>query len=127
LNGNRTLLVPAGDTIVKLICFSECDTCTLTGSAETVRKELFLSQNFPNPTTENTTIGYGTTRAGFLKLAVYSPIGQLISILFNGPCEPGSFNLPFTTSGLPAGIYYYQMTFTGVAGTSILSKKMIVQ
>jgi hypothetical protein len=45
----------------------------------------------------------------------------------DGACEPGSFSLPINTSGLPAGIYFYQMTYTGQTGAIIKSKKMIVK
>jgi hypothetical protein len=127
LNGNRTLLVPAEDIIIQLVCFSACDTCILTGSGELTNKDFSLSQNFPNPVSGNTNISYTIGQAGLLKLALYSPMGQLVSVLMDGACEPGSFSLPINTSGLPAGIYFYQMTYTGQTGAIIKSKKMIVK
>jgi hypothetical protein len=62
-----------------------------------------------------------------LKLTVYSPMGKVVAELYDGPCAPGSYNLPFTARELAAGIYFYQMSFTGTDGTKIISKKMIVK
>ncbi len=126
-NGSRTLLVPANDTILKLVCFSECDTCILTGSTERKRDDLTLFQNFPNPFSGITQIGYRINQEGFVKLAVYGSMGQMVSVLFCGPSKPGAFSVPLNTSDLAAGIYYYQMTFTGRDRTSVQSKMMIVK
>ncbi len=126
-NGNRTLLVPVNDTVLKMVCFSECDTCVLTGSAEHLQSDPSLGQNFPNPSAGLTNISFRTGGYGFLKLSLYNPMGQLVSVLFSGPCSQGSFTLPIRTNTLPAGIYCYQMSFTGNTGTFIQSKKMIVQ
>ena len=126
-NGDRTFFVTANDTILNLVCFAECDTCDFTGIGESQRKDLSLTQNFPNPCREITQIGYKINEDGNLKLVVYSPIGQVVSVLFDGPCAQGSYNLPFQTKGLSTGIYYYQMIFAGRSGTFIQSRKMLVQ
>ncbi len=126
VNGSRTLLVPANDTIIRLVCFSACDTCILTGSGEPMQDDFSLSQNFPNPSTGVTNIRYKIGQPGFLKLALFNTMGQLVSVLMNEPCEPGSFNQPLNTNGLSTGIYYYQMTWTGQTGATIKSKTMIV-
>ncbi|MCX6306462.1 MAG: cohesin domain-containing protein [Bacteroidetes bacterium] len=126
-NGNRTLLVPANDTILNLVCFSQCDSCVLTGIAEAGRNDFELGQNFPNPCSLVTNIGYHINREGTLNLMVYSPMGRVVAVLFNGPCKPGAYTLAFQTNSLPAGIYFYKMIFTGEAGTQLQSKKMIIQ
>ncbi len=125
-NGNRTLLVPINDTILKMVCFSECDTCILTGSEEHLKDDFTLFQNFPNPSTGRTQIAYKINQDGYMKLVVYDPIGQPVKVLFDGHCNPGSYSLPFITNGLRAGIYYYQMILTGQNRTYLQSKKMIV-
>jgi hypothetical protein len=127
-NGDRTFLVPANDTILKLVCFSACDTCGPgVGTGELKENELSLDQNFPNPCSDLTRINYRINQDGMLKLSIYSPMGRLVSVLFDGPCKPGVFSMPFQSSGLPAGIYFYQMILTGEAGTFVKSKKMIVK
>jgi hypothetical protein len=126
-NGNRTLLVPVNDTILKLICFAQCDSCLLDGTIELENNTLTLDQNFPNPCTDITTIGYRIGHEGMLKLTVYNPIGRPVAELFNGPCRPGIYQLPFKSGDWSAGIYCYRMIYTGESGTQIQSRKMIVK
>ena len=127
-NGDRTLLVPANDTILKLVCFSACDTCgPIIGVGELQTGELFLSQNFPNPCTENTRIAYRLDQDGTLNLSVFNSFGRMISTLYNGTSNAGSYSLLFDTRTLPAGIYFYRLNFTDNEGTRVQSKKMIIQ
>jgi hypothetical protein len=126
-NGDRTLLVPANDTIIKLVCFSACDICGPgIGTAELTGDEMLLEQNFPNPCSELTVIGYQINQSGKLKLAVFNPMGKLVSLLFDGVCTPGTYRIPVETKGLPRGIYCYQMIFNGPKGSIIQTKKMII-
>ena len=115
------------DTILRLVCFAQCDSCLLTGTVEKEINELTLEQNFPNPFSEVTTISYRIQYDGRMKLSVYTPMGQPVAVLFDGTCRPGAYHLPFQSNHLAAGIYCYQMIFTGDRGTQILSKKMIVK
>ncbi|MFZ4520289.1 MAG: cohesin domain-containing protein [Bacteroidales bacterium] len=126
-NGNRSLLVPVNDTILKQVCFAECDTCILIGIGENERNELVLDQNFPNPFSGTTTIGYRISQNGHLKLEVYNQMGRIVAVLFDGQRMPGEYVIPFQSSGLSAGVYCCQMTFTGTSGTFSQSKKMIVK
>jgi hypothetical protein len=125
-NGDRTLLVPFNDTILTSVCFAECDTCILSGTEEFQGYDFALFQNYPNPCSEITQIGYRIGTAGFLKLVVCNPLGKQVSVLFDGPCTPGSYSLPFQTGNLPSGVYFYQMTYSGKNGRSAQNKKMIV-
>jgi hypothetical protein len=126
-NGNRTLLVPMNDTILKRVCFSECDTCIITGSGDLQHNDLALNQNFPNPVSDITHIGYQVNQNGFLKLSIFNVMGGLVSVLFDGACLPGSYTLPLSTNSLIAGIYYYQMILTTKSGAIVQTRKMIVQ
>jgi hypothetical protein len=126
-NGDRTFVVPVNDTILKTVCYAECDSCVTVGTDDLEQNHLRLDQNFPNPASEITHIGYRITREGYLKLALYSPMGRIISVLSDGECKPGTYTLPIKTNGLSSGIYYYQMTYTSQGKTYVQSKKMIVQ
>ncbi len=126
-NGNRTLLVPMNDTILKRVCFSECDTCIITGSDDLQHNDLALHQNYPNPVSDITHIGYQVNQNGFLKLSIFNVMGGLVSVLFDGACLPGSYTLPFSTKSLITGIYYYQMILTTKSGVIVQTRKMIVQ
>jgi hypothetical protein len=128
INGNRMLVVSTNDTILNLVCFSSCDTCgPINGSAEFQIENPFLAQNYPNPCSEMTHIGYRINQDGFLTLSVYGMTGGLISVLSNGPCKPGVYDLQYQTNDLPSGIYYYQMVFTSGSKSYTESKKMIVE
>lgn len=126
-NGDRTLVVPANDTILKLVCFAECDTCVIQGLTPMQANDLSLDQNYPNPCREITYIGYNIYQDGFLRLPIFNQLGEEVAMLYDGPCSPGSYSLPFQATSLPAGIYLYQMIYTSSAGTFMKSKKMIVQ
>jgi hypothetical protein len=127
-NGNRTLSVSTNDTILNMVCFAACDTCgPINGSAELQHDDPFLAQNYPNPCSELTHIGYRINHDGFLKLSVYDMTGRLVSVLSDGPCKPGVYDLLYQTNNLPSGIYYYQMVFTSGSNSFTRSRKMIVE
>jgi hypothetical protein len=127
-NGDRTFIVPANDTILRLVCFSSCDTCgPAIGTEEHAGSVISLSQNFPNPCSGITYIDYHVNGNGLLNLSVYSSLGKQVAVLFDGNCNPGSYKIQFNAHELPAGIYYCRMTFAGQAGAYIQSKMMIVQ
>ncbi|MEI6883489.1 MAG: cohesin domain-containing protein [Bacteroidota bacterium] len=128
VNDARALLIPHSDTLVKLVCFAECDTCNLhVGVSEAEKSEVALFQNYPNPSSSITNISCQVNRSGFLKIVVYSLIGQVVTVLHNGFTDAGKFSIPFNTAYLPSGIYYYQMSFTSADGSVVRSRKMIVQ
>ena len=89
--------------------------------------ETALLQNYPNPASGITRIGYRLSTDGTLKLTVCNLLGTEVALLFNGHSGAGYFSLPFQTNGLPAGVYFYRMIFSGETGTVNLNKKMIIQ
>jgi hypothetical protein len=125
-NDNRTLLVPEEDIILNTICFSGCDTCVIIGLPEYGVSDAALLQNFPNPGSELTRIGYIIPERGTLQLTVYNSMGQLVSLLVDGPCTPGTYTRELQCAGLPQGVYSYRMVFSGQKRTFIANKKMIV-
>jgi hypothetical protein len=125
-NGEREILVPFNDTVLRLVCFGECDTCVISGLSEQKPDGLLLEQNHPNPFFGITNIGYRLDQEGFLQLKVYNSTGLLVRVLYDGNCQAGSYTVPFPTQGLPSGIYYYQVNFTGGNRTYVLNKKMIL-
>ena len=83
-----------------------------------------LSQNFPNPFTNSTVIGYKLNTTGFVTIKVYDPMGVEMATLVNEEKLPGSYTLhfPSTTSGYPAGVYYVEMT----CDDFIQTRKMVI-
>ncbi len=80
-----------------------------------------LGQNIPNPFNTATDISFYMPQAGPAKLMVYNTIGQLVATLTDGVSNAGEHHLTFNTGGLPAGIYYYQLsTVAGVESKQML-------
>lgn len=81
-----------------------------------------LSQNFPNPATDQTTISYDLTKNGFVSLILFDIAGCEIATLVNAYKAEGRHHENFNTSNLAAGTYYYKLTFDNISDT----KKLII-
>jgi len=81
-----------------------------------------LSQNFPNPFNPETKILVTLPQRNEVKLKVYDVLGNQVSVLADGEFEAGSYEFIFDATGLPSGIYFYQMS----AGKFNSVKKMVV-
>ncbi len=81
-----------------------------------------LSQNRPNPITQDTRIQYSTGSKQFVTLKVFNFLGIEVATLVNETKPAGNYEVNFDASQLAPGNYYYQMR----AGTFTASKKMIV-
>ena len=69
-----------------------------------------LSQNFPNPFTESTTINYAVTSANKVTIEIYDVLGAKVSTLVEGDLSPGYYSVPFSGTGISKGVYYCKMT-----------------
>jgi len=86
-----------------------------------------LHQNYPNPFNPATKIKYTipsveTGHAPSVLLKVYDVLGNEIVTLVNEEKPAGNYEVEFDGSGLPSGIYFYQLK----AGSFIQTKKMIM-
>ena len=92
------------------------------------RKEVWgLSQNFPNPFSEQTHINYYVEEASNIRIVIFNLSGQIVKELVNQQHEPGSYSSNWNginDSGdrVEAGIYFYQITTAGYQKT----RKMIL-
>ena len=82
--------------------------------------EFSLSQNYPNPFNPSTTISYSIPTSCQVRLTVLDILGREIVTLVDEHKFVGSYNVTFTASNLPSGIYFYRLT----AGTFTNTKKM---
>jgi hypothetical protein len=93
-----------------------------------VPSEFYLSQNYPNPFSERTTIKFCVAYKTKVKLEVFDSEGKLIEILLDEVKEAGTYEVEFSvndchsrTSGNPLeSIYIYQLQ----AGKFFSRKKM---
>ncbi|MDE3058522.1 MAG: T9SS type A sorting domain-containing protein, partial [Bacteroidota bacterium] len=85
-------------------------------------KQFSMDQNFPNPFNPSTNIRFEIPVSGFVSLKVYDVLGREVVTLVNERKSPGTYNVNFDASGLPSGIYLYQLN--SPEGT--LTKKMVL-
>jgi hypothetical protein len=89
--------------------------------------EFNLEQNYPNPFNPNTVIKYsipsvGTRDRVSVQLIVYDILGKEVVTLVNEELSSGEYEIQFDATGLPSGIYFYQLK----SGSYIQTKKMIL-
>lgn len=75
---------------------------------ELVPSEFFLSQNYPNPFKEKTTIKYCLSEKAKAKLTLFNSKGEKVTELFNKVQKAGTYETILDSQDFPAGIYYYQ-------------------
>ncbi len=68
-----------------------------------------LSQNYPNPFNPSTTIEYGLSAAGDVKLSIYNIRGQLVDVIQSGFQPAGYHSVEWAPGELPSGIYLVEM------------------
>ena len=85
-------------------------------------KDYLLEQNFPNPFNPVTSIQYELSSRQFVTLIVYDLLGKEVATLVNEDKPAGTYELEFDGTGLPSGVYFYQLK----AENFIETKKMIL-
>ena len=86
-----------------------------------------LYQNYPNPFNPTTKIKYiipavETGHAPSVQLKVYDVLGNEIVTIVNDQKTTGSYQIEFTATNLPSGIYFYQLIAENFSDT----KKMVL-
>ena len=89
---------------------------------ESVVSNFLLAQNYPNPFNPNTTIKYQVPELSFVTIKVYDLLGNEIAALVNEEKLAGKYEVAFNATGLPSGVYYYQLK----TGSFFETKKMIM-
>ena len=89
---------------------------------EIVPTEFQLSQNYPNPFTERTTIKYCVPDKVRIGLEVTGSYRNKVKTLVKEIKEAGTYKVEIDGRNLPDGIYFYRLN----AGDFIETKKMIL-
>jgi hypothetical protein len=87
-----------------------------------VPSEFFLSQNYPNPFSERTSIKFCMAYYGKVKLQIFNSEGEMIKTLLHEEKKAGTYEVEFSALGLPEGIYTYQLR----VGDFLSKKNMIL-
>lgn len=82
-----------------------------------------LSQNYPNPFSDKTTIAFEIRSNSFVSLKVYTILGEEIAELAGKEFTPGMHTLEFKADGLLKGVYFYTIKTNEYSA----SRKMILQ
>ena len=97
---------------------------------EVIPLQFRLSQNYPNPFKEKTTIKYCIAYKTRVKLTVYAMEGEEIEKLIDEEKEPGTYEVEFDAASchsrevgnLADGIYFYRLE----AGNYRSEKEMLI-
>ncbi|NNG27665.1 MAG: T9SS type A sorting domain-containing protein, partial [Ignavibacteriaceae bacterium] len=88
----------------------------------TIPTDFSLKQNYPNPFNPTTIISFSIPQSSNVIIKVFDLLGNEIAKLVNEEKLAGSYEVEFNVSGLPSGVYFYQLE----AGSFIETKKMIL-
>jgi hypothetical protein len=66
---------------------------------------------YPNPFNQSTTIRFILPNAGWVKLKVYTVLGEEISTLINGNLGAGEHTIPWRPDRIASGIYFIRIDF----------------
>ncbi|MCQ2192306.1 MAG: endo-1,4-beta-xylanase [Paludibacteraceae bacterium] len=80
-----------------------------------------LSQNVPNPATNETTIKFTVKEDGFVSIVLYNTLGVKVASIVNEELTAGSYSSTLNVQSLPKGVYVYEMKANGSS-----SKKAII-
>jgi hypothetical protein len=81
-----------------------------------------LSQNFPNPVNNETSISFTIPQRSYISLKVFNLLGVEVTELAGKEYGAGKHTVEFLTKNLPAGNYFYRLTTEGYSAT----RKMIL-
>ena len=72
-----------------------------------------LYSSYPNPFNPSTTIRYQLAAAGRVKLIVSDVTGKVVDVLIDDVQASGRHEVVFDATGLPSGMYFYQLLENG--------------
>lgn len=71
--------------------------------------EYLLLQNYPNPFNPSTVISWQSPEGSYQTLKVYDLLGREVATLIDEYKPAGKYEVEFYATGMPSGIYFYQL------------------
>jgi len=68
-----------------------------------------LEQNFPNPFNPSTTIKFSLPNPNFVTLKILNVLGEEVAVLINKELTTGTYELEWSGSEYPSGVYFYHL------------------
>lgn len=68
---------------------------------------------YPNPASDHGIVELTVLRQSHFRLSVLNMVGEEVAVLLDGNMELGVHEVPFNSTGLPAGIYYLRLSSGG--------------
>jgi len=83
-----------------------------------------LEQNYPNPVSGHTNIGFSLEKATDVTISLYTYTGEFVKSLASGTFDGGKQSVTVDASTLPNGVYFYRLTANGetLAGQMVVTK-----
>ena len=75
---------------------------------------LALGQNYPNPFNGTSLIRYSLPSPGFVTVAIYNILGEIVQTPVQQWEDRGEHTLRFTLGDLPGGVYFYRLSHGGL-------------
>jgi len=89
-----------------------------------VVEDFYLSQNYPNPFSQSTAIGYRLSTRCQVRLEVLNIFGRTIAVLVDEEKDAGKhtsrFDIGYLESKIPSGVYVYQLHTAGQNMTKVM-------
>jgi hypothetical protein len=104
------------------VCFEDLGPCSVIGVDEFAVNDFGISQNYPNPSDQNTTFEYMIPTQGQVRIVLHDMIGQVIEVLADESMAAGKHTVQYNTATLAPGLYTYTLTYEGQQ----ITKRMIV-
>ena len=73
------------------------------------RQNFILSQNYPNPFKDKTSIKYCLSGKAKVKLTIFNSDGETVKELLSKVQKAGTYETILERKDLPDGVYYYQL------------------
>ena len=90
-----------------------------------------LFQNYPNPFNASTTFRFQLMESSFIELKVYNLLGSEVATLVEGKRIPGEYEITWTTTNIPSGIYICRLEAKNLSENSrirvVETRKIILQ